>query len=663
MLHIPTDIVSKCAWAEKISQAKVYNGRVYDRIEIRHLDTYLNVLNVMAANADFALFTFSKQGIELRWLSENMDWGQRCISDTRAIVNCTWDYQNLPAVHLAFNIAHYYKLLERLAHDSTQTNGRNVDLNLVIEFRQGHQFFKMLVEPHRQDANLDSCREPCFKKARKSRSKRAKSNSSVSSLSSGATYFVDEHIRSQSTHHEYRTFEEQDDEDQVRQRMIEEEEAEKLKEAHIAKSSGVEQQNWTRNDLTQVVCPLDFSCQDQQRQQKQHIAPFVVENYPSNELDYAFESGENAFVNPYVRFRISADAFETSANGEAGFIHFLLISKGNHAFMSQLHRQYQHTYHSLEAHSRLGSGKDMITTDFWTYTVERMERSKRYTIPLSTEVEKGEQKGGEEVGEVGEAVLCPTLEKECVFVRILRFHLVPFFTVSCWKRYGYSLDDVRKTCKPFRSCLLWLVAISNRIQLEASAVKASNAVEYIMVWGAKSNAIKTIIDKYIPRVYPEIKDVTENVLCCTIKEHKPFLPIVDLENFFKHSPHGISLLQDCLDMLPSKEDLSLAELSIPRVFVWKDIQFVPRRKESSNKFLCCVRVLPESVFIKEIHGEPTCIALKPQAVVLSSGDRYCLTEEAFLVPLPKQEKAKRKRDVEDSDAQQSSRKKARTKKD
>lgn len=654
---IPTDIVSKCAWAEKVARSKVYQDHVYDRIEIRHVDMYLSVLKVMAPNADadFALFTFSPMGVELGWMPDTLDWGQRCVSDTRAIVSCTWDYKTMPPVHLALNIAKSITLIDNLIQDQLQLHGRHVDLNLVIEFRQGHQFFKLWVERHQQEESSDSTRESLTKRARKSRSKRKTNTPNVAlSASSVVPFHVDQH-------HEYKTYEEQDDEDQVRQRMIEEETAEKHKEEIQARSFGASEQTWTRNELSRVVCPLDFSLQDKQRRsnkqqteqqdkKEQHIAPFVVENYPSNELDYAFQAGENAFVNPYVRFRISANAFETSANGEAGYIHFLLVSQGNQAYLSHLHQQYQLTYHSPQAHERLGSGKDMITTDFWTYTVERMERSKRHTVPLTPDG------------------LCPTLGSECVFVRILRFHLVPFFTVSCWLRYGYSMDDVKRTCKPFRSCLLWLVAISNRIQLEASAVKASNAVEYVMVWGAKSNAIKTIQDKYIPRVYPQIKDVKESVLCCTIKEHKPCLPVVSLESIAQHSNLGLGTLQACLDRLPSKEDLSLAQLPIAQVFSWKDIEFVPRRKEANGKFLCCVRVLPERVFTAEIHGEPTCIALKPQVVVLPTGTRYCLTEEAFLVPLPKAEKGKRKRSDgettnEDAQPQPASRKKARNKKE
>ena len=580
------DIVSQCFRAE-LAKEDVYAHREYDRIELRCAHIFQEILSIMSAHGDYVQLQISKQGVELIYVSENADWIQRCVCDTSAIIQCTWEYIVLPEVTVVLNTFADLQCIEQLFAQYPDCQ----DMNLVFELYDGHSSFKIKLEPFKKEVDsTESSQSPMHKMKKQRRAYDGfETSNSRSSLSLS-----------------YHTFEEQDDDDRVRLSMITEQEEETRLEQEKVKMLSMELHQRTKNDRSQITHLVNFSEQDQKRQQGQPVAPFVIHNYPHTELDN--NSWENAFINSYARFRCTRNQFEMSTIGESGILQVSLYNQQH--LHNSAQEVYENEYMSEIARLKLSFGSDMLHCDFWTYKVDS---SKRQTIQVDANWWKQDP-------------------APFFFTRIARFHLVPFFTAACWKRYGYSVDDIQQTSKAFRSCLLWLVAIKNRNQLESSAVKQSHAVEYVMIWGAKQAAIKTNM-KHIPNIYPESQFIKNSVLCKDFKDHKPCLPKVTLDALMSHiHPAECFQLDACLKSLPSHTELCASYYKMAQVYQWKDILVTPRRKEGGNRYLCFVRVLPEDVY-KMIHGEPTCIALQPQRIETQNGFIYSLTEEAFLVPI------------------------------
>ena len=202
-----------------------------------------------------------------------------------------------------------------------------------------------------------------------------------------------------------------------------------------------------------------------------------------------------------------------------------------------------------------------------------------------------------------------------------------------WERYGYSLEDARKTCAKTDLSYIWqlaLMLISGEYEPEAavSGVKPTFQSPFTFSFGLR----KTVTDAYLSGVWarlsrhhPKRKAPVEgpeaSVLCYESKHHCPFLPRVVLSN---------DAWRRLRAWVPSRYPSFLWRVHYPGLFRFRGVDLVPVSCEQ-NVRLCLVRVVRESVFASMPVHPKRCVVTLPIVVEVGPrAERYVLTEELCL---------------------------------
>lgn len=199
-----------------------------------------------------------------------------------------------------------------------------------------------------------------------------------------------------------------------------------------------------------------------------------------------------------------------------------------------------------------------------------------------------------------------------VIKRDLCVHITPYLTLDLWKRHKYTYDDIEITLRSFQPVHLWGISMALGLAPTRATVQPSYDTDDTLIYGAKSPAVKQIMQCVRDSLYPD-NPYTESVLTRRVSRHKPVLPV--------HKVKDVSLFKQYL-----KHQLVN---NSQRLFQWEDIVVVPIQLEA-DKYLLMTRVIDEASYAENIPSTKV-PGLQPTLIRVGEQNYARLEESFFLV--------------------------------
>lgn len=207
-----------------------------------------------------------------------------------------------------------------------------------------------------------------------------------------------------------------------------------------------------------------------------------------------------------------------------------------------------------------------------------------------------------------------------------------FLLPQTWKRYDYSLKDVILTCKAFDASYLWqlyLMVTKGIIEPESSTAGFDSSFQSLFIFNFKFRKVEndyikfyshwiTDYDEQKAKMDRKESSLIPSALCTKYKDHKPYLPIINL------TTQEFNKLKR---MLPNREPSLMWVGLYDSFFVFKDIKLIPVRFDQKRSALYLVRILAKDIY-DNIPCQPKKCAITTPAIVIIDKIKYVLLEEA-----------------------------------
>ena len=222
-----------------------------------------------------------------------------------------------------------------------------------------------------------------------------------------------------------------------------------------------------------------------------------------------------------------------------------------------------------------------------------------------------------------------TNQHRVVYKRDVCFHLPLFLTPSVWKRYGFSLADIKTTIVWNQTEHLYQLGLLHGISPSNSAVKIAFSSRTSLVFSSKAIISKKIVQQLEQRFAEKLahrlcyfyRFPEESCLDTVRQDHVPALPLVVV---------SLEVFEYWCKQIPD-DFREIDGGHWKEAWTFKDIQMVPFWIEKGA--LLMTRIIAKSVF--DASGRISdSLATKPIRVTIGRKQKeYCGVEEAcFLVP-------------------------------
>lgn len=212
--------------------------------------------------------------------------------------------------------------------------------------------------------------------------------------------------------------------------------------------------------------------------------------------------------------------------------------------------------------------------------------------------------------------------KEAVFEFEAFMYPPLMFMPDTWKRYQYTVEDVKSTYVKMEASYVWQMALlfmAGSYEPEAASAGVRSSFQSPFTFSFISR--KTVFDTFLSAHSEYISKHGQPVLCRERPDHKPLLPkvLVDLPTF--------ELAQW---LVPSKPCSFLNHVKYAHAFHFKDVWLVPYAYDAQHKLVEMVRVVPKAVYDQIPVKPKSCVITLPfiaEAPLTGAAEAVVMVEE------------------------------------
>ncbi len=194
------------------------------------------------------------------------------------------------------------------------------------------------------------------------------------------------------------------------------------------------------------------------------------------------------------------------------------------------------------------------------------------------------------------------------------FYMPLTMTEQYWRRFGFTLGDIKTTLSEFDRSLIYKLALLYGITPPMSGMRVSFGQSTSMIYEHRVNMVQEVLDRLIG--FEEGDNRAINLDVCN---HRPHIPSVRVTTP-TYQRNIMAMPKDWNPTVPQE---------YMHTWTYKDIQMVPlyeRTYMKSKQAICMHRIILKSVY--EESGKPIDSFMNRPAEAIVAGKEYFITGEA-----------------------------------